>query len=360
MSTVPSNSRQIGFGDSSIPVTVGEDPFREIKAKTAGWEQDSAILLFDARHAAYRAIHTREGLNSPAGEDTRGLHGFLEIVSTCCQIFKTKRFCLFWDGSVENKRKVHPGYKLRQDAAKTDEEIRNHEMTREAMRVTREGSDRLGLPTAFHPEFEADDMIGVGARMAAELDDQRIVIVSDDKDFYQLIDDRTFVWRGIVKKLVGPEEFASQFPFKPPQYVDWKALVGEPVTGDNIPGVKGFGDKTASSYIGSHGSLQSAIDYAVQRIKQSKPKPYAVDVALANNIEAARLSYRLSAIATCRGDLAQWSTARSATAAERAVQDGLGNDTRRISLANASRVLRGTYGFAAETCLNVLPPMGIV
>lgn len=381
-------SRQVEFGEVHLPEA--EDPFREIKAKTAAWPINEATLLFDARHAVYRAIHTRDGLTSPTGEDTRGLHGFLEIVATCCAIFRTSRIVLFWDGGVENKRKVHPGYKLRQDAAKTDDEIAQALQTKAAMEVAIQGVKRLGLPEVYHNQFEADDLIGTaianlvdapcpvckgGAEFAilstnpprrrecGTCGDKarvagRVVIVSDDKDFYQLVGPNVSIWRGVSKKLVGPAEFASQFPFTPDKYVDWKALVGESATGDNIPGVPGFGEKKASTYIGSHGSLMAAIDYARDRI--TKPKPYAVDVALANNVEAANLSFTLSRICRSQPDLAAWSGGTAASIAARSIAEALKNCQRRISFANASRVLRGTYGFAAETCETVLRPMGFV
>lgn len=351
MTQAPS-SRQVEFGEVHLPEA--EDPFREIKAKTAAWPINEATLLFDARHAVYRAIHTRDGLTSPTGEDTRGLHGFLEIVATCCAIFRTSRIVLFWDGGVENKRKVHPGYKLRQDAAKTDDEIAQALQTKAAMEVAIQGVKRLGLPEVYHNQFEADDLIGTAIANLTS----RTIIVSDDKDFYQLVGPNVSIWRGVSKKLVGPTEFASQFPFTPDKYVDWKALVGESVTGDNIPGVPGFGEKKASTYIGSHGSLMAAIDYARDRI--TKPKPYAVDVALANNVEAANLSFTLSRICRSQPDLAAWSGGTAASVAARSIVEALKNCQRRISFANASRVLRGTYGFAAETCETVLRPMGFV
>jgi len=350
--TQTASSRQVDFGEVHLPEA--EDPFREIKLKTAEWPVNETTLFFDARHAVYRAIHTRDGLTSPTGEDTRGLHGFLEIVATCCSIFRTNRFVLFWDGGVENKRKVHPGYKLRQDAAKTDDEIAEALRTKAAMEVAIKGVKHLGLPEVYHNQFEADDLIGTAlANMTS-----RTIIVSDDKDFYQLVGPNVSVWRGVSKKLVGPEEFASQFPFTPDRYVDWKALVGEPATGDNIPGVPKFGEKTASAYIGAHGSLMAAIDYARDRI--TKPKPYAVDVALANNVEAANLSFTLSRICRSQMDLAAWSGGTAASAAARTIVGTIANCQRRISFANATRVLRGTYGFAAETCETVLRPMGFV
>lgn len=355
MTTVNTNARAVDFGEVDVK---SEDPFSEVRKITDLYEKDSTLLLFDARHAAYRAIHTREGLTAPDGSDTRGLHGFLEIVSTACSVFRTTRFLIVWDGGVENKRKVHPHYKSRQDRPSTPEEVEAHEATRAAMKVTREGTDKIGMPKVHHSEFEADDLIGLASRI--ESTHHRTVIVSDDKDFYQLITPLCSIWRGISKRIVGPAEFASEFPFTPSQYVDYKALVGEPDTGDNIPGVPGFGPKTAAKYIGSHGSLDAAIAFAVSSASRTKPKPYAVDVALASNQPAAHLSRRLSKISTTASDLAGWSMPRTAKAVEGMLR--LAVDTLSLphgrSYDKAARVLQGFYGFSSETCEQCLRPMG--
>lgn len=355
MTTVSTNARAVDFGEVDVRT---EDPFAEVRKTTDSYEQDSTLLLFDARHAAYRAIHTREGLTAPDGSDTRGLHGFLEIVSTACSIFRTSRFLIVWDGGVENKRKAHPLYKSRQDRPSTPEEVEAHEATRAAMKVTMEGTAKIGMPSVFHPEFEADDLIGIASRI--EGTHHRTVVVSDDKDFYQLITPLCSIWRGVSKRLVGPAEFAAEFPFTPAQYVDFKALVGEPDTGDNIPGVPGFGPKTAAKYIGSHGSLDAAIAFAVSAASRTKPKPYAVDIALASNQQAAHLSRKLSKIATHSTDLAVWALPRTARAVDETLLLAVANVSlpRGRAYDAAARTLRGFYGFSAETCEQCLRPMG--
>lgn len=358
MTTYGSNSKPVQFGEVDVST---DDPFVEVKKKTAAYAKDSTLLLFDARHAVYRAIHTREGLTSPDGKDTRGLHGFLEIVATVCGIFRTNRFLVVWDGGVENKRAFHPAYKSRQDRPSTDEEIQLAEMTRAAMRVAREGSDRIGIPSLHHPNFEADDLIGLAAYSRAVQDVDRVVVVSDDKDFLQLVDSHVLVWRGVSKRLVGLPEFNEEYPFPPERFVDFKALVGEPETGDNIPGVPGFGVKTAMKYIGSHGDLESAIKFAVSAASVSKPKPHTVDINLSTHIDDAMLSYKLSKIATEQDDLREWTGSEEAEKVASLVSsrvDSVCSDRCRKRFSEAVKILRGEYGFAIETCENVLRPMG--
>jgi len=355
VTTAQANAKSVEFGEIDVST---EDPFSEIKKTTGSWNPNSTLLLFDARHAAYRAIHTRVGLTAPNGDNTCGLHGFLEIVSQVCDIFRSTRFLCVWDGGVEAKRKLHPFYKSRQDKPSTAEEVAKQEDIRNAMRVTKDGTANIDMPSIHHNEFEADDLIGFISRISKPKWVERTVIVSDDKDFYQLITPDCFVWRGITKRLVTPEAFAAEFPFPPDAYVDYKALVGEPETGDNIPGVEGFGEKTAAKYIGSHGTLDNAIAFAKKAV--SLPKPRAVDVNLANSEDDARLSYRLSMIARSAAHLAAWSSPAVASRVHAIVNNlvfgGLGYKQK--ELRKATRILRGEYGFAHETCASVLPMMG--
>lgn len=355
MSTAQANARAVEFGEVDVSF---DDPFSEIKKVTESWGPNSTLLLFDARHAAYRAIHTRTGLTAPNGENTCGLHGFLEIVSQVCDIFRTTKFLCVWDGGVEAKRAIHPLYKSRQDKPSTVEGVTKQEEIRAAMRVTKDGAKKIELPSVYFKEFEADDLIGFLSKMRKPREIARTVIVSDDKDFYQLISDDCFIWRGITKRLVTPGAFRNEFPFEPEAYVDYKALVGEPETGDNIPGVAGFGEKTAAKYVGSHGSLEDAIAFAQKAVKGSKPQK--VDVNLANSVDEARLSYRLSRIARDISDLAQWSNLPVAEMVSRRFANVLevGLNAHPKELRRATRILRGEYGFAHETCASILPPMG--
>ena len=356
MTIASHNARVVEFGEID---TERDDPFAEIRKRVSAWKSNSTLLLFDARHAAYRAIHTREGLTDPNGRNTCGLHGFLEIVGQACDVFKSSKFIVVWDGGVEAKRVVHPFYKSRQDKPSTPEEVAKAEEIRAAMKVTVEGTTKIGLPSIKFNEFEADDIIGYLSREPRPKSIERVVIVSDDKDFYQLIRPDVFIWRGITKRLVGPEEFRAEFPFEPEKYVDFKALVGEPETGDNIPGVAGFGPGKAAKYIGSHGDLGSAIHHAKLAIQVAKPKPLATDVSLASSEADAWLSYKLSKIAVGYSSLRVWGS-------EKVVDDVMLKAKSMMvsvskwgpSFTDASRVLRGTYGFSPETCEAVLRPMG--
>lgn len=350
------NARTVEFGEVDV---AKDDPFSEIRRRVEPWGKDSTLLLFDARHAAYRAIHTREGLTDPNGRNTCGLHGFMEIVGQACDIFKSSKFIVVWDGGVAAKRVVHPLYKSRQDKPSTPEEVAKAEEIRAAMKVTVEGVTKIGLPSIKFEEFEADDLIGYLSRVPRPKQIERVVIVSDDKDFYQLISDEVFMWRGITKRFVGVEEFRAEFPFSPPQYVDFKALVGEPETGDNIPGVAGFGPGKAAKYIGSHGTLAKAIAHAKLAVQVSKPKPLATDINLAASEKDAWLSFKLSKIAIGYESLRVWGSEKGVDDVMLKAQSLMVSLSKwRPSFTDAARVLRGVYGFAPETCEAVLRPMG--
>lgn len=355
--TTATNARDIELGT----VTVGEDPFAEARARK--FCKDEVLLVLDARHACYRAFYTRD-LSGPDGRPTSALHGVLEIVSGACAAFNTRRFVLVWDGSVESKRKIHPGYKARHDTDPTPEERAQRERASLSIKVAREGFDMLGLPQLFHPKFEGDDLVGCMSRYAIAarsdpVDPGHVVIVTDDKDHYQLVSTHVSVWRGIVKRLIDIRAFASMYAFPPARWADYKALVGEDPSADNIPGVAGFGDVTAAKFIAVHGNLEAAIAYAKSRVAAPKSKPHKVEIALANGETDARLSYRLSRLCLHRDDLAAWDpdAAPGAMCAIRDAYIEAVQTSRPLSLATVAK-FRGRFGFSEMTLASVLPPMG--
>jgi 5'-3' exonuclease len=116
----------------------------------------------------------------------------------------------------------------------------------------------FGIPILEAEGFEADDVLGTIARRAAE-QGVRVVILSGDRDLLQLVDDSIHVeLAGQSSREAidyGPQAVFDKFGVSPGQLVDYKALVGD--TSDNIPGVKGIGEKTAVGLIQQYGSLEA-------------------------------------------------------------------------------------------------------
>ncbi len=140
--------------------------------------------------------------------------------------------------------------------------------------------------------YEADDVLGTVARSAAKAGVQ-VVIITGDRDLLQLADDGITIRLAGQKlkdsKDYGPAEVQERFGLTPTQYIDYKALVGD--TSDNIPGVSGVGDKTATELLQKYGSLDSIYEHMDEVANRFKSK-------LETGRESAALSKKLATIVT--------------------------------------------------------------
>lgn len=350
---------RIGFDDDTVVSTSavrgpGEaDPYEGLRA--VALDQDEALLLIDASGLCYRAYHTRDKLEAPDGSPTATLHGVLQMIRSLCSAANTRRWLLVWDGSVSVKRKLHPRYKSRHDRKRTPEEQAAHDDMRAQQRLAFSVLKDLGAPMLFDRDCEADDLISVvadrighliernhGQRLARPLTGS--IVVSDDKDMLQTLSKTNRVWRSIVGKLVDEAAFQSEYGFAPTLYDSYKALVGEPATGDDIPGVTGIGDVNAAKMVGAHGELEALITVAGQLVKSTKcPKVYA---NLYREREQARLSRILSKTATLVTTLqSQWGVPgdRVSAAMQKAIKQAV--NTNRPTPKAVVDKLRGSLGF---------------
>ena len=148
-----------------------------------------------------------------------------------------------------------------------------------------------GIRTLQAEGFEADDVIGTAARKTAP--GTEVVVASNDRDLMQLIDGGVRFYLPAVgkgkAKFYGRKEFEEEYGFAPENLVDYKSLRGDP--SDNIPGVRGIGDKTARDLIRTYGTLEQVYKH----ILEIRP---AVAKKLADWKESAELSHRLAKIST--------------------------------------------------------------
>lgn len=115
--------------------------------------------------------------------------------------------------------------------------------------------DHIGVPSLSMPGFEADDIVGTLARLAAS-EGIDCLIISTDRDLQQLVGPRVRVLIPGKKPLeIGPDEVRERLGIDPEQVVDWKILAGD--SSDNIPGVSGLGDKTAISLLREFGTVEN-------------------------------------------------------------------------------------------------------
>ncbi len=216
------------------------------------------LLLVDGHAYAYRAFHAIRSLHAPDGRPTNAIFGFIKMLQKMDALLKPSHRLVLWDGGLAEERMAAlPGYKA--DRPPTPEGLEAQLPRLEAW------LEAAGWAQMQREGTEADDWIGTYVHRARAAD-WPVVIASSDKDFLQLVDDRTGIFNPNDKsdKIWGPADVEAKTGVPPSQIVDWLALVGDSV--DNIPGVVGVGPKKAADLLKRYGS----IDVLMQRVPEIK------------------------------------------------------------------------------------------
>ena len=210
------------------------------------------LLVIDANHAAHRSAHTLTHL-SWKGKATNVTFGILNILFASCGVYKPKKVIMCWDdGRHPGRTAILPTYKNR------DPKINfNYEDFHRQNEVTRRIIKSLGIPQLHRRENEADDYIYRLVRKYRKKG-WKVVIVSGDKDFNQLVENKVFI-HNPGKCLITPLNFKKVVGVETPeQFVDYLSLIGD--SSDKIPGVRGIGEVTALKFLKEHGSISNYIN----------------------------------------------------------------------------------------------------
>lgn len=210
---------------------------------------DSMSLVF----RAYYAMQRGRPLTAPNGEPTGAVFGFANILTSLIEKEKIDYIaCVFDTKEPTFRHKMYEPYKANRLAFP-------EELVPQLARI-KELIDLLGIKRIEMPGFEADDIIGTLAT-EGERKGVDVLCVTSDKDYYQLVDSRVRLLKpssGADYEQHGEKECYDKFGVEPTKVIDVLALIGD--TSDNIPGVKGVGDKTAIPLIQEYGSLEALYD----------------------------------------------------------------------------------------------------
>jgi DNA polymerase I len=219
------------------------------------------ILLIDGHSLAFRAYFAYAkgrdgGLRTKTGIPTSVSYGFLKALLDTLEAERPEHVVIAFDlGGPTYRHEADETYKAGRPETPEDfiPDLKNLQELLEA----------LHLPVLTAPGYEADDVIGTIARRASS-EGFRVKILSGDRDLFQLVDPQqhitvlylstTFGKGTPPPKEFGLEQIKQKMGILPSQVVDYKALCGDP--SDNIPGVKGIGDKTAVQLLNTYGSLE--------------------------------------------------------------------------------------------------------
>ncbi|MEX2013561.1 MAG: 5'-3' exonuclease H3TH domain-containing protein, partial [Parcubacteria group bacterium] len=252
-------------------------------------KSNKKLVLFDAHAIIHRAYHALPEFVTSKGEPTGALYGLsamlLKIIGELKPDFMAACFDL---PGPTHRHEVYEAYKA--GRAKTDDNLVLQ------LERAKDVFTAFGIPIYSHPGFEADDIIGTIVENLNKNKNIEIVIASGDMDTLQLVDGKRVqvytLKKGINDSILYNEKKVTErFGFPPKLLVDYKGLRGDP--SDNIVGVKGIGEKTATALIQEFGTIEN-IYKNLNKVKLSD----RIKNLLKENEEEALFSKTLATIRT--------------------------------------------------------------
>jgi DNA polymerase-1 len=238
------------------------------------------VYLIDGSAYLYRAYFALPPLSNSKGLQTNAIYGFTTMMLKILREHRPDCLAVAFD---------EKGPTLRHEEFK-DYKAHRPEMP-QGMQVqipyVHRVAEALGLPTARQAGYEADDLIGTLARQAEQAG-YEVVIVTGDKDMFQLLAPSVRIYDPVKDKWYTEAGCRERFGVEPARVVEVMGLMGDAT--DNIPGVKGIGEKTAIKLIGEFGTIEDLLR-RIEEVAPAKTKTLLVEQA-----EQARLSRQLATI----------------------------------------------------------------
>ena len=220
-----------------------------------GYDSPVKLLLVDGHYYVYRSFFAIRNLSNSRGEPTNAIYGFAKTLRRMVRELKPDLGAVIWDmGLPERRTSLQPEYKQQRDEMPA-------EMRPQLDYIQRQLVPFLGFQSLGLPDTEADDLIATYAQEAAAKAHD-VVIATNDKDLFQLVNDRVKIYStnktdlvapGDAFALLGSERVLTKWGVPPHQIGEVLSLTGD--SADNIPGVSGLGPKTAVSLLVEHGGL---------------------------------------------------------------------------------------------------------
>lgn len=221
------------------------------------------LVLIDGNSLLNRAYYATGHLSTKDGTPTNAVFGFVKLLLKLIDTFTPDKLIVAFDLKAPTFRhKMYDGYKATRKPMPDDLVVQ--------VGMLKSLLASMNIAQCEKEGYEADDLIGTLSHMFS---DTKSIIVTGDRDAYQLVDDVTEVC--ITKTGVSnlqhltKENFAQEIGYLPEQVIEMKALMGDP--SDNIPGVPGIGEKTARLLIGQYSSLCGVYDH-LDRLSASVAK----------------------------------------------------------------------------------------
>ena len=220
--------------------------------QNSGLEKDSKVLIIDGLNSFIRVFSAVPLVNDD-GDHIGGYIGFMRSIAAIIRQFKPTRCIIVFDGKggSARRKKMHSGYKEgrtmstkfnRRDDTGEQTLEQELESMRTQMGKLSEYLQCLPITLISIDNIEADDAIAYLATDVFRPKGSEVIIMSDDKDFIQLVDEKTHVWRPVEKKYYTPKDVADKFGIPSHNFIHYKVFMGD--ASDNIKGINGIGIKT--------------------------------------------------------------------------------------------------------------------
>ena len=220
-------------------------------------EKKKTLILIDGHALAFRQFYAleRSNMKTSTGIPTWAVFGFFKAIFDLLKnrTLKPDAICVAFDVSHDTFRvDKYPEYKANRKAMPDNLQVQ--------MNLIYEGLEAFNIPVYTKKGYEADDVIGTISRQACELG-HKVLILTGDQDSFQLVDKE-----GCVKVIIPSKGELKEYDWDkvyeklgvyPDQVIDYKSLRGD--TSDNIPGVKGIGEKSATKLLSKYGHLENII-----------------------------------------------------------------------------------------------------
>lgn len=244
--------------------------------------KNKKLIIVDISSFIFRAFYAIRPLHSPEGTPVNAVHGVLTMLLKLLSKERPTHIFLARDSGRKTFRlEIYPEYKANRSDPPED--------LRPQFKLIEELMEKMKIPSLSLENYEADDVIG-SAVTQWKNDFEEVYIVSSDKDLMQFVDDKVKVLDTMKEKIYGREEVFEKMGVKPEQIVDYLSLLGD--SSDNIPGVRGIGEKGAAKLLAEYGTLDECLKNA-EKVANKKTKE-----ALLNHADDAHLSKRLIEIKT--------------------------------------------------------------
>lgn len=204
----------------------------------------SRLVLVDASSVLYRSFYGLKPLTTSQGQKVQAVYGFFKSLRQIFDSYQPSCVALVWDKGDSGRKVMYPDYKKNRQAPPSDLLEQRH--------TIQTICDSIKIPQVGVAGFEADDVIYSLVQTYQDTFDT-VFVVSPDKDLRQMVGPRCVVVDPIYRKVYTEEEFLKKYEFQPSQLSSYFAMVGD--SADDIPGVAGVGDTTATALVKQFGTL---------------------------------------------------------------------------------------------------------